>query len=168
MFDMVGMIRGPILASTDVERRLNGKVVSASPPCCSSSVCYGISQYSQWLERRWRQDLSLRRLSQADTANLKYPTKLAYLDPEYEQVYGHVPLCCADMTCGLSGRKRIVVCGLRGLVNHCSSVASCAERAQKGSIEVDARFALFGSQDIDKNIAPRLDVASSDFNLFPH
>ncbi|MFT6022462.1 MAG: general L-amino acid transport system permease protein [Ascidiaceihabitans sp.] len=50
MFDLVGMIRGPILASTD----WNG--VYWELFCFAALlffiVCYGISQYSQWLERR--------------------------------------------------------------------------------------------------------------------
>ncbi len=50
MFDLVGMIRGPILASTEwngVYWELWGFAVVMFFP-----VCYGISQYSQWLERQ--------------------------------------------------------------------------------------------------------------------
>ncbi len=50
MFDMVGMIRGPILASTEwngVYWELLGFAAALF-----FVVCYGISQYSQWLERR--------------------------------------------------------------------------------------------------------------------
>jgi len=54
MFDLVGMIRGPILASTE----WNGvywelwlfAILMFFP------VCYGISQYSQWLERQLATD----------------------------------------------------------------------------------------------------------------
>ncbi len=50
MFDLVGMIRGPILASTD----WNGVYweLWAFAALLFFVVCYGISQYSQWLERQ--------------------------------------------------------------------------------------------------------------------
>ena len=54
MFDMVGMIRGPILASTEwngVYWELWGFAVLTF-----FIVCYGISQYSQWLERQLQRD----------------------------------------------------------------------------------------------------------------
>jgi len=54
MFDLVGMIRGPILASTDwngVYWELYGFAAFLF-----FVVCYGISQYSQWLERRLATD----------------------------------------------------------------------------------------------------------------
>jgi len=50
MFDLLGMIRGPILASTEwngVYWELFGFAV-----VLFFVVCYGISQYSQWLERQ--------------------------------------------------------------------------------------------------------------------
>ncbi|MCH2067466.1 amino acid ABC transporter permease [Shimia sp.] len=50
MFDLVGMIRGPILASTEwngVYWELFGFAAALF-----FVVCYGISQYSQWLERK--------------------------------------------------------------------------------------------------------------------
>lgn len=50
MFDLVGMIRGPILSSTDwagVYWEL-----WAFAAALFFVVCYGISQYSQWLERK--------------------------------------------------------------------------------------------------------------------
>jgi len=50
MFDLVGMIRGPILASTEwngVYWELLGFAAALF-----FVVCYGISQYSQWLERK--------------------------------------------------------------------------------------------------------------------
>lgn len=50
MFDVVGMIRGPILASTDwngVYWELYGFAA-----LLFFVTCYGISQYSQWLERK--------------------------------------------------------------------------------------------------------------------
>lgn len=54
MFDMVGMIRGPILASTD----WNGVYweLFGFAALLFFIVCYGISQYSQWLERRLATD----------------------------------------------------------------------------------------------------------------
>ncbi|MDG2453708.1 MAG: amino acid ABC transporter permease [Paracoccaceae bacterium] len=54
MFDMVGMIRGPILASTE----WNGVYweLFAFAALLFFIVCYGISQYSQWLERRLATD----------------------------------------------------------------------------------------------------------------
>jgi general L-amino acid transport system permease protein len=54
MFDMVGMIRGPILASTD----WNGVYweLLGFAALLFFVVCYGISQYSQWLERRLATD----------------------------------------------------------------------------------------------------------------
>ena len=54
MFDMVGMIRGPILASTD----WNGVYweLFGFAAVLFFVVCYGISQYSQWLERRLATD----------------------------------------------------------------------------------------------------------------
>jgi len=54
MFDMVGMIRGPILASTD----WNGVYweLLGFAAVLFFVVCYGISQYSQWLERRLATD----------------------------------------------------------------------------------------------------------------
>jgi len=54
MFDMVGMIRGPILASTD----WNGVYweLFGFAALLFFVVCYGISQYSQWLERRLATD----------------------------------------------------------------------------------------------------------------
>jgi general L-amino acid transport system permease protein len=54
MFDLVGMIRGPILASTDwngVYWELFGMAA-----LLFFVVCYGISQYSQWLERELQTD----------------------------------------------------------------------------------------------------------------
>ncbi|MBT8155955.1 amino acid ABC transporter permease [Epibacterium ulvae] len=54
MFDLVGMIRGPILASTEwagVYWELLGAAA-----LLFFVVCYGISQYSQWLERRLATD----------------------------------------------------------------------------------------------------------------
>ena len=54
MFDMVGMIRGPILASTE----WNGVYweLFSFAAVLFFVVCYGISQYSQWLERRLATD----------------------------------------------------------------------------------------------------------------
>jgi general L-amino acid transport system permease protein len=54
MFDIIGMIRGPILASTD----WNGVYWELFLFACAVFfvVCYGISQYSQWLERRLATD----------------------------------------------------------------------------------------------------------------
>ena len=54
MFDLVGMIRGPILASTEwngVYWELWGFAIFVF-----FIVCYGISQYSQWLERQLQRD----------------------------------------------------------------------------------------------------------------
>ncbi|MFX0545138.1 amino acid ABC transporter permease [Roseovarius sp. S1116L3] len=50
MFDLVGMIRGPILASTE----WNGVYweLFSFAALLFFVVCYGISQYSQWLERQ--------------------------------------------------------------------------------------------------------------------
>ena len=54
MFDVLGMIRGPILASTD----WNGVYWELLGFACVLFfvTCYGISQYSQWLERRLATD----------------------------------------------------------------------------------------------------------------
>ena len=54
MFDIIGMIRGPILASTD----WNGVYWELLGFACLVFfvVCYSISQYSQWLERRLATD----------------------------------------------------------------------------------------------------------------
>ena len=54
MFDIIGMIRGPILASTDWA----GLYWELFLFACAVFfvVCYGISQYSQWLERRLATD----------------------------------------------------------------------------------------------------------------
>ena len=54
MFDLVGMIRGPILASTD----WNGVYweLFGAAALLFFVVCYGISQYSQWLERQLQTD----------------------------------------------------------------------------------------------------------------
>ena len=54
MFDLVGMIRGPILSSTDWV----GVYWELWAAACVLFfvVCYGISQYSQWLERQLRTD----------------------------------------------------------------------------------------------------------------
>ncbi|MEO1778266.1 MAG: amino acid ABC transporter permease, partial [Pseudomonadota bacterium] len=54
MFDLVGMIRGPILSSTD----WNGVYweLWAFAILLFFVVCYGISQYSQWLERQLATD----------------------------------------------------------------------------------------------------------------
>ncbi len=54
MFDLVGMIRGPILASTDWNGVYWELWLFAS--LLFFSVCYGISQYSQWLERQLATD----------------------------------------------------------------------------------------------------------------
>lgn len=54
MFDVVGMIRGPIQQSTDwisIYWEVYGFAA-----LCFFIVCYGISQYSQWLERQLRTD----------------------------------------------------------------------------------------------------------------
>ncbi|WP_425037377.1 amino acid ABC transporter permease [Primorskyibacter sp. S187A] len=54
MFDLVGMIRGPILASAD----WNGVYweLFGFAALLFFVVCYGISQYSQWLERQLATD----------------------------------------------------------------------------------------------------------------
>ncbi|MDJ0822656.1 MAG: amino acid ABC transporter permease [Paracoccaceae bacterium] len=54
MFDLVGMIRGPILASTE----WNGVYweLFGFAAVLFFIVCYGISQYSQWLERQLQTD----------------------------------------------------------------------------------------------------------------
>ncbi len=54
MFDLVGMIRGPILASTD----WNGVYweLWGFAALLFFVVCYSISQYSQWLERQLQTD----------------------------------------------------------------------------------------------------------------
>ncbi|MDU8912228.1 amino acid ABC transporter permease [Aestuariicoccus sp. MJ-SS9] len=54
MFDLVGMIRGPILASTE----WNGVYweLLGFAAFLFFVVCYGISQYSQWLERQLQTD----------------------------------------------------------------------------------------------------------------
>ena len=54
MFDLVGMIRGPILAST----AWAGIYWELWAAACIMffTVCYGISQYSQWLERQLHTD----------------------------------------------------------------------------------------------------------------
>ncbi|MEO1641581.1 MAG: ABC transporter permease subunit [Pseudomonadota bacterium] len=54
MFDIVGMIRGPILSSTD----WNGVYweLLGFAAFLFFITCYGISQYSQWLERRLATD----------------------------------------------------------------------------------------------------------------
>jgi general L-amino acid transport system permease protein len=54
MFDLVGMIRGPILASTE----WNGVYweLYSFAAILFFVVCYGISQYSQWLERKLATD----------------------------------------------------------------------------------------------------------------
>ncbi len=54
MFDIVGMIRGPILASTEWNGVYWELFMAAS--VLFFVVCYGISQYSQWLERRLATD----------------------------------------------------------------------------------------------------------------
>jgi general L-amino acid transport system permease protein len=55
MFDLVGMIRGPVLASTD----WNGVYweVFGFAALLFFVFCYGISQYSQWLERKLQTDI---------------------------------------------------------------------------------------------------------------
>ncbi|AXI43600.1 amino acid ABC transporter permease [Sulfitobacter sp. SK011] len=54
LFDIVGMIRGPILASTDWNGVYWELFMFAA--VLFFIVCYGISQYSQWLERRLATD----------------------------------------------------------------------------------------------------------------
>ncbi|MQQ08441.1 ABC transporter permease subunit [Epibacterium sp. SM1979] len=54
MFDLVGMIRGPILASTEWSG-VYWELLGAAA-VLFFIVCYGISQYSQWLERRLATD----------------------------------------------------------------------------------------------------------------
>jgi len=54
MFDLVGAIRGPILASTEWNGVYWELFMFAS--LLFFVVCYGISQYSQWLERRLATD----------------------------------------------------------------------------------------------------------------
>ncbi|WP_120633893.1 amino acid ABC transporter permease [Ruegeria sp. EL01] len=54
MFDLLGMIRGPILASTEWNGVYWELLGFAS--LLFFVVCYGISQYSQWLERRLATD----------------------------------------------------------------------------------------------------------------
>ena len=55
MFDLVGMIRGPILSSTDWAGGIYWEPW-AFACVLFFVVCYGISQYSQWLERQLRTD----------------------------------------------------------------------------------------------------------------
>ena len=54
MFDLVGMIRGPVLASTE----WNGVYweLWAFAVALFFVVCFGISKYSQWLERQLTTD----------------------------------------------------------------------------------------------------------------
>ncbi|MFQ6553436.1 amino acid ABC transporter permease [Aestuariibius insulae] len=54
MYDLVGLIRGPILASTD----WNGVYweLWSFAALLFFVICYGISQYSQWLERKLATD----------------------------------------------------------------------------------------------------------------
>ena len=54
MFDLVGAIRGPILAATEWNGVYWELFIFASG--LFFVVCYGISQYSQWLERRLATD----------------------------------------------------------------------------------------------------------------
>ena len=54
MFDLVGAIRGPILAATEWNGVYWELFMFAS--VLFFVVCYGISQYSQWLERRLATD----------------------------------------------------------------------------------------------------------------
>ncbi|AXI45174.1 amino acid ABC transporter permease [Sulfitobacter sp. SK012] len=54
LFDIIGMIRGPILASTDWGGIYWELFMFAG--VLFFVVCYGISQYSQWLERRLATD----------------------------------------------------------------------------------------------------------------
>ncbi len=54
MFDIVGMIRGPIQQSTDWISIYWEVYLFAA--VCFFIVCYGISQYSQWLERQLATD----------------------------------------------------------------------------------------------------------------
>ncbi|EBA10824.1 amino acid ABC transporter permease [Roseobacter sp. CCS2] len=54
MFDLLGMIRGPILSSTEWNGVYWELFMAAS--VLFFVVCYGISQYSQWLERRLATD----------------------------------------------------------------------------------------------------------------
>jgi general L-amino acid transport system permease protein len=54
LFDIIGMIRGPILASTDWAGVYWELFMFAG--LLFFIVCYGISQYSQWLERRLATD----------------------------------------------------------------------------------------------------------------
>ena len=54
MFDLVGVIRGPILASTEWQGIYWELFMAAS--VLFFIICYGISQYSQWLERRLATD----------------------------------------------------------------------------------------------------------------
>ncbi len=50
MFDLVGMVRGPILSSTDWNGVYWELFIFAA--LLFFVICYGISQYSQWLERQ--------------------------------------------------------------------------------------------------------------------
>lgn len=54
MFDLVGMIRGPILSSTDWNGVYWELFIFAA--LLFFVICYGISQYSQWLERQLATD----------------------------------------------------------------------------------------------------------------
>ena len=54
MFDIVGMIRGPIQQSTDWISIYWEVYLFAA--VCFFVICYGISQYSQWLERQLATD----------------------------------------------------------------------------------------------------------------
>ncbi|MEM8630769.1 MAG: amino acid ABC transporter permease [Pseudomonadota bacterium] len=54
MFDLIGMIRGPILASTEWNGVYWELMIFAA--LLFFVICYGISQYSQWLERQLQTD----------------------------------------------------------------------------------------------------------------
>lgn len=54
MFDLVGMVRGPILSSTDWNGVYWELFIFAA--LLFFVICYGISQYSQWLERQLATD----------------------------------------------------------------------------------------------------------------
>ena len=89
MFDLVGMIRGPILASTE----WNGVYweLFGFASLLFFIICYGISQYSQWLERQLATDhRSLGGLDYGTGTNDRLK-RGRNSNPRYEQMVRFVP-----------------------------------------------------------------------------
>ena len=165
MFDLVGMIRGPIVSSTE----WNGIYweLFGFASILFFIICYSISQYSQWLERRLRPTTKIRSGDMAKSAQMTVSDEVAIEISEMNKWFGsfHVLI---DINLTVNRGERIVICGPSGSGK--STLIRCInalEEHQKGTITVDGTVLSSDLKNIDK-IRSEVGMCGQHFNLFPH